>query len=287
MIKEIDADNIQELDGIIDPDVSENLVRDCYRAVKAEGGSQEPSAAMVWEFLDKDGGSSVANILQFAAAKNADEIEAGAKELIDYFDEKLFELDVTRSKFEFVDPSETIIKLLEESGFKTAEVESNDLYVKLKDISDIKALNKKTPDYIFEVSRLQDIQLWQGITNCMFAGRKGILNDLSDISLDWFEQDISSCVWTDEMADGLFLIHKTTSGILVPSLLYASEPDSSKNLLLLMRYSLKAAAAKYPPDTKVLLRRHTKSVKAITDKLFPGKEGIKVVAGKRLEEVVS
>ncbi len=290
MVKSITYDNVRDLDELIDPDVSENIKRVCYKAAIACGQSDaSPDAAIVWEHAEDDDGAKVAQIAQLAISEESDEQdkESGAKELLEHFDKCISDDEITQSYFEFDDPDEDIINILREAGFTVSDTESRDLYVTLGDISATSLSGKKPPDYIFEINKLNDIQLWQGITNCMFFGKKGILSDLEDIPEGWFDKDISACVWTDNMANGLFLVHRTTSGILVPVLMFASEPDGNKNVLFLMRFALLAALEKYPPETKVLLRRHNKYVRALTNKLFPGKKGISVTSGIRKKEGIS
>jgi len=101
--------------------------------------------------------------------------------------------------------------------------------------------------------------------------------------MSWFEQDVSSCVQTDGKATGFLLVHKTESDKLVVELLFAMEPDATINLLQMIRYSVNAAAEKYPPETEVILKRHDGNSKALINKLFPDKKGAEALAGEREE----
>ena len=66
-------------------------------------------------------------------------------------------------------------------------------------------------------------------------------------------------------------------------LLFSSGGDSRVDILRMMIRSIRAAAGKYPEDTPVILRRHNKTVQALTDKLFPGKKGEAVLYAERKE----
>ncbi|MBR4513842.1 MAG: hypothetical protein IKO61_03020 [Lachnospiraceae bacterium] len=56
------------------------------------------------------------------------------------------------------------------------------------------------------------------------------------------------------------------------------------DLLNLIRFAIRSAAAEYGPDTKILIRRHNQAVKALSDKLFPDKKGKMALFGKRKED---
>ena len=79
------------------------------------------------------------------------------------------------------------------------------------------------------------------------------------------------------------MVHKTESGVLVVELLFAFSIDATKDLVELIKFAVRAAVEKYPPETKVLLRRHNDLVRALVEKLFPGRTGEKAIQGEREE----
>ncbi len=80
----------------------------------------------------------------------------------------------------------------------------------------------------------------------------------------------------------MFLIRRTASGILVPVLMFAFEPDSSLKLMNLIKYFVQHALADNPGDTRVMICRYKPAVRALTDKLLPGKKGERVLTFERI-----
>ncbi len=279
MIEKITADNTEVIEDIIDEDVYENLDRIIFHSVASiDEEESKAEAAVVFESFDENNETTHKDITIYQHGQK--KVNAG-KEVVDYMVKYADEFGADKTRFEFCDAGEEIIKLYKDAGFTISEKEGRDLYLTLNDVAKVKTLYKKHPSYVFSIKKLEGIQLWQGITNCMFFGRTGLLKDLEDVPDGWFDEELSSCVMTNNMVDGLFLIHKMPSGVIMPVLIFASEPDSSKNVLYLLRCSIRAALTKYPPDTKILLRRHDNKVRALTDKLFPGKVGDRVIAGEK------
>ena len=101
---------------------------------------------------------------------------------------------------------------------------------------------------------------------------------------EWFDEKVSCCVMTDGLINGFLLVHRYPSGLLMPVFFYSAGADSRYNLLEMMRFSVHSASEEYPEDTPVLIRRRNESVRALTEKLFPGKQGKEVMKGERAEK---
>ena len=109
------------------------------------------------------------------------------------------------------------------------------------------------------------------------------MEDLGYLPMSWFECNVSSCSMADDKVDGVLLIRRLPSQTLEPCLFTAFGIDYQKNLGIIMLSSVQKVVEQYPEDTKVVIRRHSKDVKKLTDKLFPGKKGEEVYIGKRAE----
>nr|MCR5157279.1 hypothetical protein [Butyrivibrio sp.] len=212
-----------------------------------------------------------------------DGADSGA--MLDEYKKRMNEEGVCRTVFEMSMLPADLQKILSDNGFVLKEKESVDLIQPLDDVTGLKFAKKKTsPSYVKPISELDLLQFKRGVTNCMFSGRCGLEEDLPALPPEWFETDVSCCVITDEKVSSLFLVRKTKSGVLMPVLLFAQGMDADKYMLEMMRFSVNAAASKYPGDTKVLLRRHDGKTRKLTDYLFPGSKGKTVISGVRNEK---
>ena len=282
-IVEIDQVNMDMLSDLAPGDVMENLSRTWYHGVVVQDDIDERIlAAFVFEFknADRDDMTTEAEIIWTYGYGT--EVY---KPLLEEYCEQISAQKAVRSYFEFPDDEEHegICSFLLEEGFKTSKSESRDVYVTVEDLSGMKLSKKEPPFYIKPISELTTRQYRNGIVDCLFQGRRGLVEDLAWISADWFEPDVSACIVMDEKAKGFLLVHKTESGVLVVELLFAFSIDATKDLVELIKFAVRAAVEKYPPETKVLLRRHNDLVRALVEKLFPGRTGEKAIQGEREE----
>ncbi|MCR5487095.1 MAG: hypothetical protein K6F35_06140 [Lachnospiraceae bacterium] len=107
---------------------------------------------------------------------------------------------------------------------------------------------------------------------------------LAYLPMDWYEKEVSSFTRLDHKVVGLLLVRRMVSGMLQVKLLFASGPDSQKNLLRMIIYSIRRAGELYPPDTKVMIRCESEAASALAGNLFPQVKGRHAVWGSRTEE---
>ncbi|MCR5452855.1 MAG: hypothetical protein K6F00_09530 [Lachnospiraceae bacterium] len=278
---EIDQFNIDQEGSIIPPDVAENIGRLCFHGMVT--GKDTQCGGIVWSYKnaeeeEKDTESEI--VWFFGEGKEVLDNLLGA-----YRSQIEDELTVV-SKIEL--PMDKEASLLGEAlsgvGFEIENAESIDVYVTVEDIKGLKLVKKKPAFYIKPLSEVEYRQYKNGITDVMFHGRKGLLEDIAWISKEWFEQDVSSCVILDGKVKGFFLIHKTPTGTLVLELLFAVDIDPKKTVLNLLRFSAREVIKRYPPETKILIRRHSSNVNALVKNLFPDKKGDIVMSGVRQEK---
>ena len=279
-ITEITEDNIDELKGYLGEDVAENIGREYFYGLSCADPFDEPTAAIIWCVKNSDSFDDAQSELFYFSSENKED----GRELISEYSDRILEDNIVRSFFELEDVDGDDAKLLKDAGFSAKKTEGRNLYGSLKDLTKLKIiLKKKTPSYVKSLGSLSQLQFRQGVTNCMFCGRVGINEDLAMLPMEWYEEEVSCCIMADDKVTGFLLIHRKPSGMLMPVLLYAGGVDARKEMLNMLCFSVNAAAAKYKPDTKILISRHDEKTRALTSYLFPGKKGCKVLSGERDE----
>ena len=276
-IKRLNEDNVEDYEEILDPDVSESIGRDFYRGVVALDPDMEAVGAMIWEYknMEEEKDTDVEICLIRAEEEDA------ARQMLEEYDEQTEACEVRRSYFEVADLPEAVRQVFTEAGFTLTDREGNDLRLTISDMKPISALKKKVAGNIVGLSDISELQFMQGVTTCLFNGRKGLVEDLEFMEKDWFEEDVSSCAITDGKISGMLLVHRFPSGTLMPVLLAATGPDSKIDLINMIVYAARKAAECYPNENSVVIRRHNKTVQALSAKLFAKKTGEQVIYGCR------
>ena len=279
-IRLINEDNIEEYSELLDPDTARNISREYFSGLALHKEETEPAqSAIVWELKNTEDDIETEAELEYIRLED----EKAGELLLKSFKEEISDGNVKRSYFELESFDDPVEKATSAGGYAPGKKESKNIVVSLEELANLSIMKKPTASYVTAINELMVRQYRKGITNCLFHGRKGLLEDLAFLPMSWFDQDVSSCVQTDGRATGFLLVHKTESDRLVVDLLFAMEPDAKLNLLQMIRYSVNAAMEKYPADTEVILKRHNDMSVALINKLFPDKKGVEVLAGKREE----
>ena len=277
----ITEDNLDDYEDLIDVDAAENIGREYYRGIAVHKDPYDPpEGVLVWEYKGLEDEKDTESEITWCHVKD----QKSGKELFAAYTEEIREAEATKSFYELAESEDSVKKALSSAGFTAREQESRDIVVTVQELADHSIAKKKIPPYITGIGELMVRQFRKGITNCVFHGRKGLLEDLEFLPMSWYDEDVSCCVQTDGKVNGFLLVNKTANGMLVVDFLFALEPDARINLIHMIRFSINAAAEKYPGDTKVVLRRHNDMTKALIEKLFPDKKGETVLAGERSEE---
>lgn len=262
----------------IGEETAENMSRKGFGGLAAHDSKDGSlSGALIWQQRNEENGSTDAELTFY----HTSQYETGIQLLSEFF-EREREAGTDTSRFELPGLSEEMKKTLRDSGFSLKEKESRDLYITVGEIADHRAFkSKRIPRYIVPLKMLDAARFERGIARALFAGLKGTESDLSTIHMDWFEQDISCCLVTDDRVTGMVLIHGCADGVLMPVLLYTSGVEGPKELGMMLRYSVQEALYKYGKDTPVRIRRHDGKSLRLANHLFPGKTGETVTAGIR------
>lgn len=95
--------------------------------------------------------------------------------------------------------------------------------------------------------------------------------DITALPVDWFDPDLSCCMKTDDNIEGILLIHPESAGMLWIEYLYVMGPeqDTVNMIMHMLRFTAGKALEEYPPETEIVIRRHTEEIERLTQKLFP------------------
>ena len=277
IVSDITEENIEGFSGLIEEDMAENIGRKTYHG-KILTDEEDALGAIIWEYRevsDFDEESEI-KLISFLSEQAGDI-------LFEVYNEEISDRNMERSYFELEEPGDPVPVILSEEKFSLEKQESRDLYIRVSDLLNLEIAHKKAPSYIEKLKDIPEKDYKQGILWCLYNGRKGIYEDLSTLPRDWFDMDISCVVRTDGEVTGFFLVHKTTTGTLIPVLLYAGGANSRKDLLGMLISAIKGAGEKYPPETPVMIRRHSLETKALSANLFPGMKGREILYGERKE----
>lgn len=278
---EISDENLDEFTEFLGEDLTDDMNRLFYRGYGTSDDDGNINGAMVYEVcgLDDDDQDTLSRVLFFRA--DTDE----AREKLDriYREEGVEDEEIVESFYEFED--EAMADNCEKEGYSKGTRESETVRIRLADALKLDFVNKikKMPEYIVKLEELSVTEYRSGVKNCVFNGQNGILEDLSDLSMSWFDTEISSCTITDEEVNGFFFVRTTPSGIIMPVLLYAYGPDYVKNLALMIANSIREAEKRYPPETEIVIRRRKRASAALVKKLMPSLKGVPAFFGERME----
>ncbi len=279
-VVDITESDIELLTMYVPVDVLENVARESCFGVMAMGEEDAVLGSLFWCLNDSEEEETYSEIFFFDA--NSREV---GDALLEAYGTRAVADAVIRTHIEIEPPQEVVRQSVEAAGFTMEEGEGKDVFISVSELTKMKSLigNGRVPPYVYKIENIRGVELFQGIANCMFHGFNGVYEDIDSIPTGWYEPEVSCCVKTDGKVNGLFLIHPCPSGKLMPVLFACVGPGSQKSLAYMLRYTLLAIMVDYPPETKILIRRHENRVKALTDNFFPDKTGETRYKGDRDE----
>ena len=271
----ITSDNLDRFKDYLDALSVSDLPRYYYRGLVAFD-EDIPSAIMVYELKNLDSDDDTEARITYFSVKE----EGAGRRLLSEYRCEAEKSSVKRTYFEFQELSDLEKEVLTSFGFSIQEREGQNLVFTLKDLSAVPILTKKSKDYVKSIKDVSEKELKNGINSFLSRNIKGSLEDLGILPFDWFEQDISSCVVSDEGVTGFFLTHVRGDNNLSIDFLRVAETGDKLDNLYMLRSGLAVALNKYPIETKVFVRRHNKEIWALLEKLLPDKSGKTVFAGE-------
>lgn len=271
----ITSDNLDRFKDYLDALSVSDISRYYYRGLVAFD-EDIPSAIMVYELKNLDSDDDTEARITYFSVKE----EGAGRRLLSEYRCEAEKSSVKRTYFEFQELSDLEKEVLTSFGFSIQEREGQNLVFTLKELSATPILTKKSKDYVKSIKDVSEKELKNGINSFLSRNIKGSLEDLGILPFDWFEQDISSCVVSDEGVTGFFLTHVRGDNNLSMDFLHVVETGDKLDNLYMLRSGLAVALNKYPIETKVFVRRHNKEIWALLEKLFPDKIGSTVFAGE-------
>ena len=279
---QVTEDNLEDFGDIIPVDIAENIGRQPYHCIALEEDANDFSAAMVWEFKHlNDVTKPTISRLSWLFAGNPD----AGKEVFNEYGNVMREVEAKKSVAMIPEEEASgVTGVLTDAGFDLKKQEDENLIVTVGMLSKLDVIKKgKTPDYLTPLGSLMTRSFRRGLMNCVFHTKREKLEDLSCLSMDWFEPDISCSVQTDDKITGMLLVHKCSSGRLRIEFMSASGPDAKKDLLHMIRFSMLQAVSNYPEDTEVIIPRRDETARKLAAYFFPNSKGETCLFGERTE----
>ena len=283
-IVRLSEENAKDYVEYLGADLCEELERKFYRGIVAlDEASGEAAGGIVYELHDLEAEDKDTNsrIEWFRADK-----EGAGKEILDAYTHMIREEDVSKSVFAIpVDKQRPERRILKEAGFTARLYEGDDIFVTLEQVEKMPIVSKKIDTgNIIPLEELTVRQFRKAINKCIDNGRKGLLEDIDSLSMQWFDLEISTCVYKDGEITGLLLFRRHASGRISLKLIAGFGAGAQLSIAAMMKASVLRAAQYYPPETEVVLRRHTDATIILTEKLFPTTIGYPVYRGERVEK---
>lgn len=267
--------------SLLDDDIIENIDRKFYNGLLCrESSGKKPNGGIIWEEQNSEfKKDTISEIVYFDAPD-----EDTAAELLKEYTTLVSEDNVKKTCFELKGVDDNLKKFLTDHGFTIEERESRYISITLQEALDSRFMESdKYPGRIVPVSELSLMQFRQWVSYCFANGECGIYDDLDNVPKDWFDEDISCCCVDHNRILGMFLLHRTPSGLLTPVLLFSTGHISRMTVLHMLRFAIKTASKKYPTDTLIRINKYKERTRRIMDALFPENKGDIVLTGVRKE----
>ncbi|MBR1671080.1 MAG: hypothetical protein IJ695_10330 [Butyrivibrio sp.] len=273
IIKRIVPENVSDYESILPADIAENIGRLRHVGVAVhdrEGG--EILASMVFVLTGAGWDSDEKEILiHWAYLKEGE----GADEIFETIRQEAVKQKVKTMRVVVPETDKYNCRVLKEHGFEGKEAESPFLDLTIEEVLKLN-LGKVDAENVLPISEVTTRQFRRGLTNMIFHGARGLLEDAEYLPKSWFDEDLSCFVPNGNSSNAALLVKRTASGVITPVVLYAIGPDSAENMLKLMNFFATKSSELYPPQTKVRIVRFNDHTRALAKKLCPDKKGEKV-----------
>ena len=281
LIEYLSSYNLNKFRDYLDIDVTDSIGREFYRGVVVTVAGS-PKAAMVWELIDLyDELKPTRSRIDWIKASD---YESG-KYLLKMYRVIIADDEVEESFFEFEEGIEAkYIDLLRTAGFKESESEGRFYRISVSDLKDMKHIGSlRAPLSIKSLEMLESIRLKKSLDDCVENTNRYIIPDIRILPISWFDQLISCYDEQDDECLGLFLFHKTPSGILRVELLSDWGSDVTNSLMYMIKYSAGKALENYSDDTTIMIIDNDSKAKKLVSYLFPQAEVSMCIRGVRKE----
>ncbi|MBQ8148663.1 MAG: hypothetical protein IJ040_07745 [Lachnospiraceae bacterium] len=283
-IRYISQQNLEDYKKYLSMDNMENMRRQSYHGMVLHTEAEEPVQAILiwndWNYLKTETGEVERNaeIIEF----QADQPENG-KQLLEAFLQEAEKVGIVRTQFRLpLDWEDARVPMLKASGFQLEEQENNQMVITVEELTALPIAKKEL--LIQDVISMGEVNMQQfrkAMMTCTQSSITEMPRDLMALPLSWFEPDISSCIKTEGKVRGLFLIHRTGSGVLETQLLCGFDQTNNMGILHMIVHSIQKIQKKYPPDTFIRIRWNRQQTKHLAQKMLNRKMGDMVIVAER------
>lgn len=283
-ITDLTRDNTEFYADYIGEDMAENIGRINYRGFVLTEVDHKPVAGMIWRIKKPDAVSDTESVVEWIRADKEDAFD----EMLASYKEWIDEDEAVSSKVIIPAKEGRVIKnLLKASGFYVRLTESDLIVAKLSTLAEVDLVKKlrdqPIPKSIKPLDQIPVRAFRSAILRCDRLGKTGICEDLTDLSIRWFEEDVSCVSEKDGEINGMFLFHRKPAGLITAQILVCFDNSTGVTIPLLMRKFIENMQEKYGPDTKVGFDRHNIRAMRLSEKLLPSGFGTPVYSGFREE----
>lgn len=284
-IVELSEYNIAAYDSYIDKDIAELIGRVYYRGLVVLNISVEPVASLVWQLRDYEKiNKNTRSDIIWAKCNDRDAFAV----LMEEYSRSVKEEGVFESRVLL--PAKTgkeLRALFESVGFEMEIAESDIMIARVSELAAMpfmqKLSKKKMPDNIVLLNTITMRTFRRGVIKCVERGNYGLCEDLIDLGISYFDNDVSSISLCEGEINGFFLFHRRPSGIMAVQLLRCLDDSFKTTIPYMMRRFVTAMEEKYGPDARVELDRHNEQSLLLSEKLLPRSLGMPIFTGNRKE----
>ena len=284
-IVELNEDNITTYENYLGLDIAEYIGRAYYRGLAAKDDNSIVVASILWVLKGYSNGTknTVSNII-WARCDDKEAFDALMKE----YTACVKALGVKTSRVTLpAKNGKELRALFRDAGFEMGIDESDIVTVKVSELSDMPFMQKLKKIKLSEnIKLLNEITLRpfrRSIKKCIGRGIYGLCEDLDELPVEYFEDDVSCVSVLDGEINGLFLFHKRPSGVMAIQLLICLDGSFKTTIPHMMRRFVTAMEEKYGPDALVELDRHNEQSLLLSEKLLPRGLGMPIYSGDRSE----
>ena len=284
-ITDLTRDNTEFFADFIGEDMAENIGRINYRGFVLTNGDSEPVAGMIWRITNPGAASDIESVVEWIRVDREDAFN----EMLASYKDWIAEDEAVGSKVIIPAKEGREIKnLLKASGFSVKLTESDLIVAKLSTLAEVDLVKKlrdqPIPKSIKPLDQIPVRAFRSAILRCDRSGKTGICEDLADLSIRWFEEEVSCVSEKDGEINGMFLFHRKPEGLISAQILVCFDNSTGVTIPLLMRKFIENMQEKYGPDTKVGFDRHNIRAMRLSEKLLPSGFGTPIYSGSRNEK---
>ncbi len=279
-IIELTMNNIDEYTDYITEDAAENIERTFYHGLIVIK-EKIPIAGMLWEIKNSLSERDVVSNIDFLRI----EAEEAAELLFGEYKKSISQDEVEISTFTLSDRlSEKEKKALKNAGFSVELVKDDIVKLNLSEIAKLEFFIGIQPsEFVKPLNRMTQREFSVTLQRFERMGIYGICEDLAFLPRSYFENDVSCYLEIKEKISGIFLIHRSPSGVLKVVNFTTDCKENAIWLPHMMWQTIAMARVIYPHHTEVWFTKNDHASKALYERLFPKVHVSSVYKGDRNE----